>query len=232
VRTPRRPLTPSPTSTTTRCAALVAVAILILTLTGCSLVRREPLASVSPSPTATVAAPSPIVTTIGRPGSGTTTIGQPSGTPQPNGQANWTFVVVRHANWKDDGSDDPSLTEAGKLRARRLADLIYSYAGVATYATHFRRAQDTARPTAELWKVPVTTYDMALPPADLVNLIKQQHPTGAILIVGHSETLPGIVDELCRCKIDPIPESDYANRYQITLRSDSSVLRVLHDAGY
>jgi broad specificity phosphatase PhoE len=226
VGTPRRPSRTPPTSTTRRRSASAVVAVLVLCLTGCSP-DSEPLPTVSPAgPTTTLVTPTPFVTTIGRASPGITTVSQPTE------KANWTFVVVRHANWRDDGSADPPLTEAGVLRARRLADLLYSYAGVATYATRFRRAKDTAHPTAELWQVPVTVYDKALRPADLINQIKQQHPTGAILIVGHSDTLPGIVGELCRCRIDPIPESDYANKYEVALRSDSTLIALQHDAGY
>ena len=231
-------------STMPRMTLVAMIAVLLLGLSGCSLLgSREPLATLSPtSPSTPLATPSPIVTTIGPaspsaptigpPSAGPTTVGQPGRAPAPTGQGQWIFVVVRHANWKDDGSDDPPLTEAGKLRARRLADVLFSNGGVATYATRFRRAKDTARPTAELWKVPVTTYEMALPPADLVNQIKQQHPAGAILIVGHSDTLPGIVEELCRCQIDPVPDSDYATRFWIALRPDSTVLDVERDPGY
>jgi hypothetical protein len=176
-----------------------------------------------------VVLPRPSSTTVVLPRPSSTTIVR-SSSPAPNA-AQWTFVVVRHANRADDGADPP-LTDAGEIRARRLADLIFSYAGVATYATKFRTAQDTARPTAVLWKVPITTYDIALPPADLISQIKRQHPKGAILIVGQGDTLPGIVTELCHCQIDPIPESDYANKYEVTQRSDGSVLGMDHKAGY
>jgi hypothetical protein len=176
-----------------------------------------------------VVLPSPSSTTVVLPSPSSTTIVL-SSSPAPN-EAQWHFVVVRHANRAEDGADPP-LTEAGELRARRLADLIFTYAGVATYATRFRTAQETARPTAVLWNVPVTTYDVALTPADLVSRIKGQHPKGAILIVGQGDTVPGIVTELCRCRIDPIPESDYANKYEITQRPDGSVLGFDHKAGY
>jgi phosphohistidine phosphatase SixA len=170
-----------------------------------------------------------VTTTIGRPTPVTTTIAtRPSSSPARTTTARaatlWTFVVVRHANWVDDGSDDPPLTEAGEIRARRLADLLSSRAGVAVYATSHRRAQDTARPTAVVWDVHVTTYDGDLAPATLVSQIKQRHPAGLILIVGHSDTVPGIVGELCRCRVDPIPENDYANLFEVVLRSDGAVL--------
>ena len=240
MRTPHRPRN-------TGKGSLAAIAVLILGVAGCTPADLGPSPTVSPTgqattvlvPTATtttVIVVTPYTTTIGATATSqaatttpaATTSGQPSAQP-PAEQAQWTFVVVRHANWRNNGSNDPPLTEAGVLRARRLADLINSYAGVATYATRFRRAQDTAHPTADVWNVPITTYDKARPPAELVTQIKLQHPKGAILIVGHGDTVPGIVGELCRCKIEPLPgrvENDYANKYEITLRPDSSVLRV------
>jgi len=173
--------------------------------------------------------PTPVTTTIGRPTPVTTTIGtrpspSPAATTTVRVVTQWTFVVVRHANWADDGTEDPPLTEAGEIRARRLADLLSSRAGVAVYATSHRRAQATARPTAVVWDVHVSTYDGDLAPATLVSQIKQRHPAGLILIVGHSDTVPGIVGELCRCRVDPIPENDYANLFEVVLRSDGAVL--------
>jgi phosphohistidine phosphatase SixA len=173
--------------------------------------------------------PTPVTTTIGRQTPATTTIGtRPTLSPAPTRTVRlaiqWTFVVVRHANWADDGTEDPPLTEAGEIRARRLADLLSSRAGVAVYATSHRRAQDTAQPTAVVWDLHVTTYDGDLAPATLISQIKQRHPAGLILIVGHSDTVPGIVDELCRCRVDPIPENDYATLFEVVLRSDGAVL--------
>ena len=202
-------------------AALAVIVVLILSVTGCSAADVDPIPTVTPAgPPTTVVLPPP-----------TSTIdSDPDISPEPNGEGQWTFIVVRHAN-RGRGTDPP-LTEAGHIRARRLADLIHTYEGVAVYATRFRRTQDTARPTAELWDVPVATYHEKLPPADLVNQIKQRHPRGTILIVGDSDTVPGIVSELCRCRIAPIPENDYANRYEVTLRSDGTVLRVDHYTSY
>ena len=221
MRKPRQPRsTPATSPLPAALAAVVVVILSLLSLTGCTAAGTGPTIP-------TVGAP----TTVVLPGPTSTTIDVPTVSPQPNGQGQWTFVVVRHAN-RAAGRTDPPLTEAGHIRARRLADLIYTYEGVAVYATRFRRTQDTARPTAELWDVPVTTYDARLPPAELVNQIKQRHPRGAILIVGDSDTVPGIVGELCRCRIDPIPEEDYANRYEIALRSDGTVLRVDHYTSY
>jgi phosphohistidine phosphatase SixA len=223
VRLPRRRL--RATSTPPPASAVASIAILILCLTACTPSDPTPLPTVSTTP---IVRPTPVITTIG-PTPVITTIAPPSSSPAATATVRptiqWTFVVVRHTNWVDDGSDDPPLTKAGEIRAGRLADLLSSQPGVAVYATRHRRVQDTARPTAVVWDLHVTTYDETLSPAALISRIKQQHPTGLILIVGHSDTVPGIVSELCRCRVDPIPENDYANLYEVVLRSDGAVLK-------
>ncbi len=146
--------------------------------------------------------------------------------------AQWSFFVVRHADRANDGSDDPPLTTAGTQRAGRLAGLLTPHQGVGVYATDFTRTQRTAAPTAEAWQVPVTTYDGTADAAQLIGEIKQQHPQGAILIVGHSDTVPTLVGELCRCDVSPIGESEFGNLYEVDLAADSAVLKAEHLPDY
>ena len=214
---PRRPWRRPTRSPTPSLRALAALAVVILNFAGCAP-DPTPSPTVSPTgPSTPAVQPTPITTTISGPPSSPTSgptrspVPTSTSTPVPQGPA-WTFVVVRHANRAGKGNDPP-LTEAGEIRARRLGDLLSTHAGVAVYATSFRRTQATARPTAVVWEVPITTYKAGLAPGALVAQIKQQHPRGEILIVGDSDTVPGIVGELCRCKVSPIPENDHANRY-------------------
>src|SRR3546814_1202497 len=74
-----------------------------------------------------------------------------------------TYVVVRHAEKVDDGSRDPSLTDAGRARAHALAELLRSRDVVAVYATDFRRTRDTAEPTAAVHDLSIISYDAAAP---------------------------------------------------------------------
>jgi len=148
----------------------------------------------------------------------------PVGVPTP--QAQWTFVVVRHAERAEDGTDDPALTEAGADRARRLAERLSSAAGVGVYATAYRRTQATATPTATAWNVPVTTYEGGIDATSLIDEITQQHSSGTILIVGHADTVPTIVGHLCRCEMGPMEESDFGHLYEVALAADGSVVRV------
>ena len=146
--------------------------------------------------------------------------------------AQWTFTVVRHAERADDGTDDPPLTDAGANRADRLADLLAGQRGVAVYATPYRRTQSTADPTASAWGVAVTTYDPTQQASELTSGIRSTHPRGAILIVGHSDTVPLIVGELCRCSVDPIQETDFSNLFRVELAADGDVLKAEQTADY
>ena len=146
--------------------------------------------------------------------------------------AQWTFLVVRHADRADDGSDDPPLTRAGEERADRLAGLMSPRPGVGVYATRYTRAQRTAAPTAADWQVPVTTYDAATEPAELIRTIKEKHPWGAILIVGHGDTVPPLVDELCQCQVAPIADDDFGNLYEIGIAADDAVVKAEQTTDY
>jgi broad specificity phosphatase PhoE len=132
--------------------------------------------------------------------------------------------VVRHAERADDGTDDPPLTDAGATRAHRLADRLQPLHGVAVYASPYRRAQATAGPTSLAWDVPVTTYDPAEEAGALLTEVVRDHPSGAILIVGHSNTVPEIVGALCRCPVDGIDEDDFGKLYQVTLDASGAVI--------
>src|SRR3546814_16685724 len=74
-----------------------------------------------------------------------------------------TYVVVRPAEKVDDGSRDPSLTDAGRARAHALAELLRSRAVVAVYATDFRRTRDTAEHTAAAHAPSHISYDDETP---------------------------------------------------------------------
>ena len=181
--------------------ALSASTIVLIAGAGCAMLPSAPRAPRAPStPSAPVSIPAPH--------------------PQ------WTFVVVRHAERAEDGTDDPALTEAGTDRARRLAERLAPAAGVGVYATAYRRTQATAIPTARAWNVPVTTYDGGIDATRLLAEITQQHSSGTILIVGHADTVPAIVGQLCGCEVGLMEEDDFDHLYKVALAADGSVVRV------
>ena len=112
-----------------------------------------------------------------------------------------TVFVVRHA--EKISESDQRLTQAGHERARRLAKLLGSAGIRAIYATDTERAKDTAKPLADALKIPITTYDvgagMAKGAPDATAFaasLRKDHPKDAVLVVGHSNTLPAILKAL------------------------------------
>jgi len=76
-----------------------------------------------------------------------------------------TLILVRHAQSEANaagvftGSMDVSLTDLGRRQAAALAERLAGYAVTAVYASTLRRAQDTARPTAERFGLEVQALE-------------------------------------------------------------------------
>lgn len=119
------------------------------------------------------------------------------------------FIVVRHAEKNDDGSRDPALNAKGRVRAQALRDALADEPLQAVYATDFQRTRQTAQPTAQARQLEVATYDAKQPAAEFAAQLRQRHTGGAVLVVGHSNTVPDIVAALCGCKAPPLDETEY-----------------------
>lgn len=123
----------------------------------------------------------------------------------PPGHAEAMVFAVRHAE-KADGPD-PGLTERGRARARALADLLADAGITHVFSSDYRRTRETAEPLAARLGLPVLTYDARKLPA-LVERLNAL--TGRVLVVGHSNTTPALVDLLGG---DPGPPIDEGSEY-------------------
>lgn len=131
-----------------------------------------------------------------------------------------TFVLIRHAEKGDDDARDPSLSQAGRKRVERLVSRLRDTRLTAVYASNFRRTQQTAAPIAAAHGLTVTTYDPARPAAAFAAALRSVHPSGTVLVVGHSNTIPALAQALCRCDIGPTAESEYGRRITIEVLPD------------
>ncbi len=143
-------------------------------------------------------------------------------TPAPADPSPLAFVVVRHAEKAAGDARDPPLTEAGEARAAALARRLHGRDVVAAYATGYRRTRDTAAPTAADHRLAVTPYDAAAPADAFAARLREAHASGTVLVVGHSNTVPGIVSALCGCEVAPIDDSDYGNLYEVRVGADGA----------
>lgn len=128
------------------------------------------------------------------------------------------YFFVRHAEKEKDGTNDPHLTPEGKARANRLAAMLTAYRIDAVYSTDFHRTRETARPTADAYKIPITIYDHKT--VDIQKLV-DQHIGKNILVVGHSNTIPRYVNTILKNKVyEDIDETDYGNVFILTIKND------------
>jgi len=106
-----------------------------------------------------------------------------------------TIFLVRHAdiNRSINPSDpDPPLTLQGIQRADDLAVILSKVEIDAIYSTNTSRTIATAQPLATSKNLQIRLYDdLDL----LVDEVKQNDTGEEILVVGHSNTLPSIIDK-------------------------------------
>lgn len=133
------------------------------------------------------------------------------------------IYIVRHAEKGTEGKD-PDLTAQGQARASNIATLLQK-AGIAhVFSTPTARTRETAQPMAERAGVTVESYDPRAPQAlvDKVHLLD-----GAVLIVGHSNTVPALVRMFGGDEADKeIPETEYNRLYQLTPGPDGKLRTV------
>lgn len=132
------------------------------------------------------------------------------------------IYLVRHGE-KAAGSD-PALTAQGQQRARNIAALL-RHAGIDTIlSSPTQRTMQTALPLSRLASVTVQPYDPARP-QDLVARIKAIEG-GAVLVVGHSNTLPELVRLLGGAAGTDIGDEEYERVYQLSRGPDGQVRTV------
>lgn len=137
-----------------------------------------------------------------------------------------TLIMVRHAEKMDDGTQDPSLNEKGQDRAERLAQLLQKDFDIdAVYSTPYKRTQETAKPMADYIDKQIQTYDPR-DPRGFVDFLMDAKKGKAVLIVGHSNTTPYLVNlVLGENKYEQLDEKAYGDIFIVTVdeEGDASV---------
>jgi broad specificity phosphatase PhoE len=126
-----------------------------------------------------------------------------------------TFILVRHAEKADDGTDDPHLTFDGAVRAEELAYMLNHIQLSAVYSTPFHRCRETAEPVARRQAKKVRLYQPN--EQGFVDRVMKANPGGTVLIVGHSNTVPAMVNVLTGSEDYPwLHDSVYDNLFIVT----------------
>ena len=128
-----------------------------------------------------------------------------------------TVIIVRHAEKAATPVDDPPLTVAGEARAKALWDVVKDAGVNAIITTQFVRTKATVEPTAKMLKLTpeVINTSGANHPKDVAAAIRK-HAGQTVLVVGHSNTVPSIIEALGAVKPPAICDLEYDNLYIVT----------------
>ena len=125
--------------------------------------------------------------------------------PQPN------IYVMRHLHTPA-GATDPDLTAEGQRYAAAVSEWFRRDPPHIIYVSSPKRSQQTAAPLAARLKLAPKIYDPK-DTAALVAAVKAER--GTILIVGHSNTVPDIVEQLGGTRPGPLVHEDFGDIWHI-----------------
>jgi probable phosphoglycerate mutase len=144
------------------------------------------------------------------------------------------IFLVRHAERADDGDmnpamamdpqmrEDPPLSEAGRIRASLLAEMLRDAGITHIHSTDYRRTRETAQPTSAATGVEAAIYD----PSDLdAFAVELRSAPGRHLVVGHSNTTHSLVEALGGDPGLSIEALEYDRLYLVTV--DEGVARTV-----
>ncbi len=145
--------------------------------------------------------------------------------------ADTVVVVVRHAEKAHDDPRDPSLSALGRARADDLAEALKGSRLSAVYASQFRRTQLTGQPSAEhcglsVQVLPLSADKMTRYGDDFAARVRAEHAGQTVLIVGHSNTVPDLVEALSGQAAEPMPESEF-DRFTVVILPEQGPPRVI-----
>jgi 2,3-bisphosphoglycerate-dependent phosphoglycerate mutase len=130
-----------------------------------------------------------------------------------------SYYIVRHAEKENPTAmsstmtTDVPLSEAGKQRAQALKELLVKENIKYVFSTNYIRTKSTVQPLVGIINVPIEIYD----PKDPQFVSKLKDLNGNALIVGHSNTVDDLVNELTGNKEIPadLQDSEYGDLFVV-----------------
>lgn len=135
------------------------------------------------------------------------------------------YYFIRHAE-KADSSKNPDLSEKGLERALEWKALFSAIQFDAVYSTDFKRTLQTIHPIVVENDQLLKLYN---PQILDIETFKKETKGKTILIVGHSNTIPKMVNQLIKeNKYGDIAENQFGNLYIVTLLENQILSHLLH----
>ncbi|HEY1434332.1 MAG TPA: histidine phosphatase family protein [Thermoanaerobaculia bacterium] len=145
-------------------------------------------------------------------------------------RAQKAIFVVRHAEKVSD--TDERLSDAGRARAARLAQMLKDSGITAVYATDTERARDTVAPLAGALGLKVAIYDTggamsgAVDARPFAAKLRKDRAADVVLIAGHSNTLPDLLKALGCAEAVTVANGEYDNLFVVVPKPDGTATLV------
>jgi phosphohistidine phosphatase SixA len=139
-----------------------------------------------------------------------------------------TVFLVRHAEKAETPAEDPPLNEQGRWRAQVLAHTLGKAGIKAIYTSQFLRTKQTAEPLATQLGITPTVMQLRLSPTNpreiasdailaIVKDIQQRHAGEAVLVVGHTNSVPPVIRMLRSDVVPAIDEQTFDNLFILSI---------------
>ncbi|WP_171181871.1 histidine phosphatase family protein [Ruegeria sp. HKCCD8929] len=136
------------------------------------------------------------------------------------------IFFTRHAEKADIGTNPP-ISNAGRARAKVLAHILTDTKLEAVYVTQFLRTQMTGETIAEALDLVDPVHYDAGNPAEVITKARNEFPDGSVLIIGHSNTLDDIANELGIPSVPELEEHQFDRLFAIHIHEHTPHLQRL-----
>lgn len=151
------------------------------------------------------------------------------------GQKTTRIIALRHAEKFQDKSKNPPLSSPGLKRAESLSDLARIFPIKAIYSSDFKRTRQTATPLSRASGRAINIEFGAKQYEALYTDIKDKHKGSTVVVFGHSNTIPKLVNHIIgKQHFGNLKEDDFDKIFFVELQ-DSKInwrkLRYTTDKG-
>ncbi len=130
------------------------------------------------------------------------------------------FILTRHAEKADDGTRDPGLSSEGQERAEKLAIVLDDIEVTSIYSTDYKRTRNTVTPISNEKDLEIQFYDPRDP--DFINSLLEKEKGGIVLISGHSNTIPTMINQLAKTNYPNFSEKEYDNLIFVIIKPENT----------
>lgn len=146
-----------------------------------------------------------------------------------------TYIILRHAEKDTTIADakmmvsDPPLNSFGEKRALSLVDKFKAYKIDHIYSTNYKRTKATVTPIANAQNIQIATYDPRKLDIFATQLLSSENKGKIILIVGHSNSSPKLVNLLIgKEQYKDLDESIYDTYWIVTSNHRKAKAKVMN----